>query len=143
MKRFLRFGLVGTGGFLVDTSVLWLMIHGAGLDKYSGRAISFVAAVTFTWWGNRMLTFRDRAARQGLLREWMTFVAANSVGAIVNLGVYTLLVTFAPAPANNPFLGVAIGVLAGLTFNYTLSSRVVFRDTGSAQPRQLFNDQRP
>jgi putative flippase GtrA len=126
--RFLRFGLIGAGGFIVDTSVLWLMIHVVGLDKYSGRGVSFMAAVTFTWLGNRTLTFRDRAARTALWREWATFVAANALGGLVNLGLYTVLVTFAPPPANNPFLAVFAGVLAGLLFNFTLSSRVVFRD---------------
>jgi putative flippase GtrA len=125
--RFLRFGLVGAGGFIVDTSVLWLMIHGAGLDKYSGRGVSFMAAVTFTWFGNRILTFRDRAASTGLWREWATFVTANAFGGFVNLAVYTALVTFAPPPASNPFLAVFAGVLAGLLFNFALSSRVVFR----------------
>jgi putative flippase GtrA len=125
--RFLRFGLVGVGGFVVDTSVLWLMLHVVGLDKYSGRGVSFMAAVTFTWWGNRVLTFRDRAVRQGLFREWATFVTANAVGGVVNLGVYTALVSFAPPPASNPFLAVFAGVLCGLLFNFTLSSRVVFR----------------
>jgi putative flippase GtrA len=125
--RFLRFGLVGTGGFIVDTSVLWIMIHGVGLDKYSGRGVSFMAAVTFTWFGNRMLTFRDRAASTGLWREWATFVTANAFGGFINLAVYTALVTFAPPPASNPFLAVFAGVLAGLMFNFALSSRVVFR----------------
>ena len=125
--RFLRFGLIGAGGFVVDTSVLWLMLHAVGLDKYSGRGVSFMAAVTFTWFGNRTLTFRDRAARTGLLREWATFVAANAFGGVVNLAVYTALVTFAPPPANNPFVAVFVGVLAGLVFNFALSSRVVFR----------------
>ena len=125
--RFLRFGLIGAGGFVVDTSVLWLMIHGVGLDKYSGRAVSFMTAVTFTWFGNRVLTFRDRAARTGLLREWATFVVANAFGGFVNLALYTVLVTFAPPPASNPFFAVFAGVLAGLVFNFALSSRVVFR----------------
>jgi putative flippase GtrA len=125
--RFLRFGLVGTGGFVVDTSVLWLMIHAVGLDKYSGRAVSFMAAVTFTWFGNRTLTFRDRARRTGLWREWATFVAANAFGGCVNLAVYTALVTFAPPPFDNPFLAVFVGVIAGLLLNFMLSSRVVFR----------------
>jgi putative flippase GtrA len=125
--RFLRFGLVGAGGFCVDTSILWLMLHGVGLDKYSGRGVSFMAAVTFTWWGNRILTFRDRAAKSGLLREWLTFVSANAIGGVVNLGLYTILVSFAPAPANNPFLAVFAGVLAGLSFNFLLSSHIVFR----------------
>lgn len=126
-SRFLRFGLVGAGGFVVDTSVLWVMLHVAGLDKYSGRGVSFICAVTFTWLGNRLLTFRDRAAQSGLLREWATFVTANAFGGLVNLGLYTVLVSFAPAPFSNPFLAVFLGVLAGLTLNFTLSSRVVFR----------------
>jgi putative flippase GtrA len=129
--RFLRFGLIGAGGFVVDTSVLWFMIHRVGLDKYSGRGVSFMAAVTFTWFGNRMLTFRDRAAQTGLLREWATFVAANAFGGFVNLALYTMLVTFAPPPADNPFFAVFAGVLAGLLFNFTLSSRVVFRHNKS------------
>jgi putative flippase GtrA len=86
-----------------------------------------MAAVTFTWLGNRTLTFRDRAARTGLWREWATFVAANAIGGCVNLSVYTALVTFAPPPFDNPFLAVFAGVLAGLFLNFTLSSRVVFR----------------
>ena len=125
--RFLRFGLVGAGGFAVDTSVLWLMLHVVGLDKYSGRGVSFMCAVTFTWVGNRMLTFRDRAAQAGLLREWATFVTANAFGGLVNLGLYTALVSFGRAPFDNPFLAVFLGVLAGLIFNFALSSRVVFR----------------
>jgi putative flippase GtrA len=131
--RFVRFGLVGAGGFCVDTSVLWLMLHGIGLDKYSGRGVSFMAAVTFTWWGNRTLTFRDRAAQTGLLREWATFVGANAIGGAANLGLYMLLVRFAPAPVNNPFLALFAGVLAGLTFNFMLSSRIVFRKSPKKQ----------
>jgi putative flippase GtrA len=105
------------------------MLHVVGLDKYSGRGVSFMCAVTFTWLGNRMFTFRDRAAQSGRLREWATFVTANAFGGMVNLGLYTILVSIAPAPFDNPFLAVFLGVLAGLIFNFTLSSRLVFRNS--------------
>jgi putative flippase GtrA len=129
-SRFLRFLIVGGFGFFVDAGVLWLMLHGAGVDKYSGRAVSFLCSATFTWWGNRNLTFADRKAHGtvAVAEEWLKFLAANAVGGAVNLGLYTVLVTFAAAPFSNPFAALPCGVLAGLLFNFTMSRLVVFRD---------------
>lgn len=129
-SRFLRFGAVGAGGYVVDNTVLYLMIHAAGLDPYSGRAVSFLAAATFTWWGNRTLTFADQRAHglSGIAREWVRFILANAVGGLVNVGLYATLVKFAPPPVNNPFLALPVGVLAGLVFNFTLSKKLVFRE---------------
>ncbi len=128
-SRFARFALVGGAGFVVDESVLFLMQHILGLGPLGARAISIFAAMTFTWWGNRTLTFRDRAAPGGpaIFWEWLRFIAANIVGALVNYGSYAALVHFAPAPLNNPYLATAAGVAAGLVFNFTLSQRLVFK----------------
>jgi putative flippase GtrA len=126
-SRFLRFALVGTAGFVVNWIVLYLALHFAGLDKYSGWLVSFLVAVTFTWWGNRTLTFREHAARQGLLREWVSFVVANSVGAAVNFATYFALVTFVRPPLGNPLVAIAAGTMVGLVFNFTTSKRFVFR----------------
>jgi putative flippase GtrA len=128
-SRFLRFAVVGSGGFVVDESVLGLMHNLFGLDPFSARAVSILTAMSFTWWGNRNLTFRDHKASgaAAMAREWLRFVAANSVGALVNYASYAVLVRFAPAPANNPYLATATGVAIGLLFNFTLSKRLVFR----------------
>lgn len=128
-SRFLRFCVVGSGGALVDFSVLAFGLNILALDPYSARGLSFLAAVTFTWWGNRQLTFADRKATEvaAILREWFRFLSANGIGGIINYGVYALCVTFAPAPLNNPYLAMIVSVFVGLTFNFTLSSKVVFR----------------
>jgi putative flippase GtrA len=126
-SRFLRFAIVGTGGFAVDECVLAAMTRLVHLDPYSGRAVSFFCAVTFTWWGNRTLTFRDRAAREGLLREWAKFLAANALGGAINYATYAALVAFAPQPLANPFLALAAGAVAGLVFNFIMSHSFVFR----------------
>jgi putative flippase GtrA len=129
-SRFLRFGIVGGAGFVVDETVLAIFHYLVGLDRYSARVISIFCAMTFTWWGNRRLTFAEHAASGGapeLAREWLKFVLANAIGAIVNYGAYSLLVSFAPAPLNNPLLATAIGVGIGLIFNFTLSKRFVFK----------------
>jgi len=126
--RFLRFALVGTGGFLVNWMALYLALHLARLDKYSGWFAAFLVAVTFTWWGNRTLTFRDRAATRGLAREWLAFLVGNSLGAAANFAVYFLLVTFACTPLGDPLIAIVAGTLVGLIFNFTVSARFVFRE---------------
>ena len=125
--RFLRFAFVGTVGFAVNELVLYLALHFAGLDKYKAWFPAFAVAVTFTWWGNRTLTFREQAAKQALAFEWLAFVIANSLGAAANFAVYYLLVRYVPAPIGNPLVANVAGTLVGLIFNFTVSSRFVFR----------------
>ncbi len=127
---FLRFAVVGGCGFLVDESVLTLLHYLLGLGPYSARAISIFCAATFTWWGNRNLTFAGHAATGGiaaLAAEWAKFMLANAVGAAVNYGTYSLCIAFAPRPLNIPIIATALGVGVGLIFNFTLSKRFVFR----------------
>jgi putative flippase GtrA len=125
----LRFAVIGALGMPVDAGVLWLMTHRAGLDPYSGRIASWICAATFTWAGNRYFTFRGSRARgvTGTAKEWLRFLAANAVGGLVNVGLYSTLVRFAPPPANNLYVALVLGVLAGLVFNFTLSKKLVFK----------------
>jgi putative flippase GtrA len=128
-SRFLRFTLVGAAGFVVNEAALWVALHELRLNAYAGGAFSFLVAVTFTWWGNRRLTFAEHAAksRRSILTEWLAFVAANGFGFLVNYAVYATLIAAAPKPLNNPFVALAFGTVAGLLFNFVLSSRIVFR----------------
>jgi len=49
------------------------------------------------------------------------------VGGLVNVGLYSVLVRFAPPPFNNLTIALVCGVLLGLVFNFTLSKKVVFK----------------
>ena len=125
----LRFAVIGAFGMPVDAGVLWLMTHRFGLDPYSGRVISWLSAASFTWIGNRYFTFGATRARGFLAtaKEWLRFLAANAVGGLVNVGLYSTLVRFAPPPINNLYVALVLGVLAGLIFNFTLSKTLVFK----------------
>jgi putative flippase GtrA len=124
----LRFGVIGALGMPVDWGVLQLCVHwGAG--PYWGRIISWLCAATFTWAGNRYFTFADTRARTltGTAREWARFLAANAVGGLVNVGLYSVLVRYAPPPFNDLTVALVLGVALGLVFNFTLSKTLVFR----------------
>jgi putative flippase GtrA len=120
LRQFALFALVGVAGFIVDASVLLLLAHAVGLDVYVARLLSWLTAATATWWLNRTLTFGDRGA--SLLRQWLMFLAANSGGGLINIGVSSALIAARLAPV----AAVACGALAGLLWNFLASRRFVF-----------------
>jgi putative flippase GtrA len=120
LRQLAFFTLVGAAGFVVDASVLLLLAHAVGLDIYVARLLSWLTAATATWWLNRTLTFKDRSA--SLLRQWLMFLAANSGGGLINLGVSSALI----AARLTPVAAVACGALAGLLWNFIASRRFVF-----------------
>ena len=128
--QFLRFALIGVGGFVVDALVLSAAIRFAGAGLYVGRLVSYLCAATFTWVMNRHFTFALRKGRN-LTREWLTFLAANALGGAANYGVYASLVRSSAIAAEWPVIGVAAGSIAGLAINFTLSRHLVFRGSGS------------
>ena len=129
---FTRFAAVGGAGYFVNLAILWLSTRYLGLDNYAAGAFSIFSAMCFTWLGNRYLTFASRRARGSALaivREFLAFVGANLVGAVVNYAVYAALLRFAGSPLDNKYAAQALGVLTGLVFNFTLSRTVVFKTT--------------
>jgi putative flippase GtrA len=124
----LRFAVIGTLGMPVDWCALQLFLHW-GTDPYFGRILAWLVAATFTWLGNRYFTFADTRSHTvlGTLNEWGRFLAANAVGGLVNVGLYSVMLRFAPPPFNDINLAFVAGVLLGLVFNFLLSKRMVFR----------------
>ena len=45
----------------------------------------------------------------------------------MNVGLYSVLVRYAPPPFNDLTMALVTGVLFGLTFNFILSKKLVFR----------------
>jgi putative flippase GtrA len=129
-SQFLRFSLVGIAGFLVDWAILSLALSMMGLGFYSGRVLSFLGAATFTWTGNRQFTFRQ-ASRDGPTKQWQRFIGVNLVGGLVNYAVYAALIYNFATVQSWPVIGLAVGSITGLAFNYTGSRLLVFGDTNS------------
>jgi putative flippase GtrA len=123
LYRLARFTAVGALGFLVDSGVLYAGLA-VGLNLYSGRLASFLAAASFTWYLNRRFTFQSTTNRY--VKEWSRYLLANTLGGVANLGVYALLVAKMAVVAAMPVLAVAAGSATGLIFNFALSQTLVF-----------------
>ncbi|MDB5379997.1 MAG: GtrA family protein [Rubritepida sp.] len=124
--QFLRFGVVGVAGFLVDAGVLTAMLW-LGLGPYAGRVVSYLAAASTTFALNRAWTFRSASREAPVAAQWRRFVLLNLVGFVANYGTYAALIAGTETVAAHPVIGVAAGSLAGMFINFGLSRRYVFK----------------
>jgi putative flippase GtrA len=125
VSQFLRFGISGGIGFLVDVAVLYLAMA-AGANFYLGRGISFLCAVFATWQINRNFAFRASGSLS-LWQEWWRYLLAMLGGGVVNYLSSAVAVALLPPSPLAPMLGVAIGSIAGMTINFVSSKLFVFR----------------
>jgi putative flippase GtrA len=125
LVQFTMFGLVGLIGFVIDTATVYALRHAVGL--YVAGIAAYFTAATGTWLCNRVWTFRHHARTDSWHVQWRRFLAANLGGFVINRGVYALLVTFVTAAARQPVIAVFAGAVAGMTLNFNLSRKMVFR----------------
>ena len=125
IAEMLRFGIVGTSGYVIGTVLVYLMTPPLG--KYAAGAVSFLIAASVNWAIHRAWTFRGRGGDTALHRQWLTFLAANSLGFALNFATYAALRTWSPLCDAHPFLATAGGTAAGMGVNFVMSRQVVFR----------------
>jgi putative flippase GtrA len=125
LYQFLRFGIAGGIGFLVDVAVLYLALA-AGANFYLGRAISFLFAVVATWQVNRNFAFKASGSIS-LWQEWWRYLLAMLGGGVINYLCSAITVQMLPPGPMVPMLGVAIGSIAGMAVNFVSSKMFVFR----------------
>ncbi len=125
LVQFGMFGMVGLVGFVIDTGTVYALRHAMGL--YAAGLAAYFTAATGTWFCNRAWTFRHIGRSEPWYVQWQRFLAANLGGFVINRGVYALLVTFVAVAARQPVIAVFAGAMAGMTLNFNLSRKLVFR----------------
>ncbi|MDA9918382.1 glycosyltransferase family 2 protein [Erythrobacter sp.] len=122
--RFALFGTVGALGVIVHMAVLAALLFGPGEGFVFAQAIAVFAAMSFNFWLNNWLTYRDKRLKGwgAVLRGWAGFCVTCAVGAFANVAVATLL------QGQSVFWALAAlaGILIGSVWNYALSSRFVW-----------------
>ncbi|MGE4351603.1 MAG: GtrA family protein [Bdellovibrionales bacterium] len=126
IRQFLKFGIVGGLGFVVDTALTYFGIYALSMERIPAGFFAFPFAVTFTWIGNRLYTFADKP-REPMAKQWGKFAAVCGVGIVFNRGTYSLLVSTVPLVYAHPVLGLLAGSCAGLFFNFFASRKIVFK----------------
>jgi len=123
--RFAMFCLIGLVGVVPHMAVLGLLHYAFDASFRAAQIAATLAAMTFNFFLNNALTYRDRRLRGGrqLLDGWVSFCLACSVGAIANVGVADFL---HDARAGAWVLPALAGIAVSAVWNYALSSRFVW-----------------
>ncbi len=122
--RFALFGTVGGLGVVVHMGVLATLYAILGSSFALGQAVATIVAMTFNFWLNNLLTYRDKklSGPKELFWGWLGFCATCSVGAFANVAVATML----EANGFHWAASAMVGVLLASVWNYALSSKFVW-----------------
>ncbi len=123
--RFVMFMAVGGAGVVVHMGLLTLLFKVFAVPFGWSQAGATVAAMTFNFFVNNVLTYRDKRLKGawGLLRGLLTFYAVCSVGAVASVGIadYLFVKDYAW------WLSGVAGILVGAVWNYAASSVFTWR----------------
>lgn len=132
----LRFAIVGTLGFITDATVLTGLVAVAGWGPYESRPVSFIVAISLTWLLNRLFTFARRAG-PNRRREYLRYLAVETVGVVINFAVYASVLHAEPRLEAYPAVALAAGSLVAMTFNFIGVRWLAFDGGASASPVEV------
>jgi putative flippase GtrA len=124
VEQFVKFFLVGIMNTAVDLIILNIEMAITGVTVGIGysieKAVSFLAAVTFSYFINKYWTFQDKSKEQEG-KKMSQFFAVSLVGMIINVTTATIVVNYLQSPINEilhlqfltPKLWGSIGALCG------------------------------
>ncbi|NLQ18440.1 GtrA family protein [Marinomonas sp. M1K-6] len=131
---FVRFGIVGGVGFLVD--LISMLLLSIWLPHLLARAIAFWVAASSNWWWNRTMTFTDSKQddkdKKAAALQWLQFLGGSVIAFVPNWGCYLILMSQPPTIADStlallwPYLAMVPGVFIGMMLNYAFSRFWVF-----------------
>ena len=117
--RFIAFSLVGVVGVCVHVSVLTLLFKVYGQPFIWSQIAATIVAMTGNFLLNNFLTYRDMRLRGArLVKGWLSFGAASSIGALANVGIAAYLFQ-----QHNFWLVSALaGIVVGAVWNYAVTA---------------------
>ncbi|MHB1056596.1 MAG: GtrA family protein [Rhodanobacter sp.] len=121
------FAVGGIGGLLVDAAVVQSLVSAMGWNPYLARVLSFLLAATFTWWWNRNHTFAGHRSERAMHAEWLHWMGLMSIGAVINYGVYVLLLLCFSGLHRWPALAAAAGSAVAALVNFSTARGVLFK----------------
>ncbi len=87
--KFLKFGVVGASGVVVDFGITWLLKEKAKLHKYVANTAGFMTAATSNYFLNRWWTFQSHDPNIGM--QYSKFLLISLIGLGINTFVIWLL----------------------------------------------------
>jgi len=119
--KFLKFGLVGLSGMLIDFGLTWLLKEKLKINKYLANSCGFVAAASSNYYWNRVWTFSSHNEAVG--QEFTSFILVALIGLLINNLVLYLLTKKLKM---NFYLSKLLAIMVVTLWNFTMNLLVTF-----------------
>lgn len=118
--RFVMFSSVGTVGLIVHLTVLASLNRGIGVAFAVANVTAAIAAMTFNFFLNNLLTYRDMRLKGfwPIMRGLVSFFAVCAIGTAANVGIAVVLFE----RNYTWWLAGLSGIFMGAVWNYTATS---------------------
>jgi dolichol-phosphate mannosyltransferase len=124
--RFIMFVSIGGVGLIVHLAALAMLNRGIGISFVIADSIAAMTAMTFNFFSNNWLTYRDMRLKGfwPIMRGIFSFYAVCGIGAVSNVGIAAVLFQ-----QNYTWwvAGIA-GALLGAVWNYAATSIFTWRN---------------
>jgi dolichol-phosphate mannosyltransferase len=138
-SQLVQFLTVGGLGTVVNLVLLTLFLHVSVPERVS-VALAIVLSMVFNFVLNRRFSFGE-SRKESWLRQFIGFMSACSVGALINYAVTLLLM--GKAFGLRPQLAALVGIAAATAFNFIASRYLVFRSSHIRPPRRRLRGGKP
>jgi dolichol-phosphate mannosyltransferase len=121
--RFLRFGIVGATGVILNSTILFLLVQTAGWNRLLAAAVATETSILSNFALNDCWTFSNRKAINGRFQRAIRYNAVALTGLAVSLAVMAALMRLF---ALQYLIANLFGIIAGMSLNYLGSLRIAW-----------------
>lgn len=89
LLKFIKFGVVGILGMVIDFGVTWLFKEKISINQYIANSLGFVTAATSNYILNRKWTFDSHV--KNIPVEFLSFLTVSVIGLLLNNLIIFLL----------------------------------------------------
>lgn len=100
--RLIKFGMVGSLGFLWDSGTVYALRPLIGLT--AATLVAYFVAATLNWVFNRIWTFKGAGHHEHPVLQWLRFLSANSLGFSSTAALFTCFSIFFRFACSIPLL---------------------------------------
>jgi putative flippase GtrA len=129
MQKFIKFGITGGIGFILDFAFTYLFKEKIGVDQYLANGIGFSIAVLNNFYLNKFWTFADKRRKTGA--QFGYFLLFSIIGLALNS---FLLLLFTKYVHLNFYLSKVIAIAFVFIWNFSINNYITFKKlTGARQ----------
>ncbi|MFC2056476.1 GtrA family protein [Chloroflexota bacterium] len=120
-KNFLYYFLIAGFCSLIDIGMLYVLTDWLGLFYLFSATFSFIIAQSLNYYLNRRFNFRSKSKQ--IAKQLTMFVAVNTIGLGISLGILAFLVEVLGLWY---ILARIVGMVIAVSFNYFMHKRYTF-----------------